>query len=373
MKICICVNTLLEHDAIGNDVVHQWAVLKRENRDVAIYTEESNRPEMAGALMDARAVDAFITKPDNLLIYHHAGHWGRGHKLMEDAACRVFVKHHNITPPQFFAPYTPFYRWHANYERFCKNGIKQTREIVGLGKVERFLCDSRFNARDFSDMGVDDDRIDIVPPFHRLDDFEQTETNPELAGKLDDGKLNLLFVGRMVPNKGHRHLIMVAAQYAAMYGRRLRLTMIGKIDPGLAAYHEDLTRLIHKYRLQDIVDIKGAVYFKDLHTYYSASHVFLLMSLHEGFCLPVLEAQHHRLPIVALAAGAVPETLGPNQLVLDTPDHKKFAAAVHILHREPAFNEYLAEQGVLNLTRFSNPAIENIFLASVLGPNGATS
>jgi glycosyltransferase involved in cell wall biosynthesis len=373
MKICICVNTLLAHDAIGNDVACQWAVLKQENLDAAVYTDTSNRPEMADALMDEGELAAFMARPGNLLIYHHAGHWGRGQRLLEAAACRVFVKYHNITPPRFFSPYTPFYRLHGNYERFCRNGIRQTREIVSLGKVERYLCASRFNARDFSALGVAAERIFIVPPFHRLEDFKQAEVNPDLARTLDDGKLNLLFVGRLVPNKGHRHLIAVAARYAAMYDRRVRLVMIGKIDPGLAAYQDQLTQLIETYRLQDIVAINGAVSFRDLHTYYAASHVFLLMSLHEGFCVPVLEAQQHRLPIVALAAGAVPETLGPNQLVLDTPDHKKFAAAVHLLYREPGFRQYLAEQGVANLTRFSSPVLEKVFLESILAPAGKRS
>jgi glycosyltransferase involved in cell wall biosynthesis len=368
MKICICVNILLENDAIGNDVAHQWAVLNRAGLSAVIFTEQSNRPEMADGLMDEHALDDFIIEPENLLIYHHAGCWTRGQNLLEKARCRVFVKHQNITPPEFFSPYTPFYRWHGNYERFCRNGIRQTQAMVNLGKIERYLCDSRFNARDFIDLGVNNARISIVPPFHRLDDFEKTEINQELAQSLDDGKLNLLFVGRLVPNKGHRHLIEVAARYTAMYDYRVRLIILGKIDPGLAVYHDELVRLIKKYRLVDIVTINGAVSFRDLHTYYAASHVFLLMSLHEGFCLPILEAQYHHLPVVALAAGAVSETLGPNQLALDKPDYTQFAAAVHVLHREAGFSRYLSDQGCINLERFSNPVIEHIFLQSLSTP-----
>jgi len=366
MKICICVNTLLENDAIGNDVAGQWSVLDRAGMRAAVFTDICEQPQMAGAILDDPAMDRFIEQPENLLIYHLAGAWDKGLELLQKARCRVMVKYHNITPPAFFRSY-------ANYENFCTNGRVQMKIIAGLEKVERFLCDSWFNAQDFEAQGVGRDRICIVPPFHRLDDFEQVEIDPGLARTLDDQKVNLMFVGRVVPSKGHPHLIAVAARYTAMYDRALRLVIIGKIDPSMGAYLDELNRQIHSHHLQDIVSIKNAVSFQELHTCYSACHGFLLMSLHEGFCLPVLEAQYHGLPIIALKAGAVPETMGSNQLVLDTPDYTRFAAAVHLLYKDPGVRQYLAEQGRQNLSRFSTTVLEAAFLAAVGSQTGETA
>lgn len=366
MKICVAVSSLLDHDAIGNDVAHQVAMLKRNNITAYVYADHVARPAMASDLVAWPDLMAFIREPDNILIYHHGGYWGNGGLIIEMARCRIYLKYHNITPPEFFKPYTRWCRRLPAHERFCKKGLVQTGSILETGKVTRFLCDSRFNSGDFVSRGIEDARIRIVPPFHKLDDFGSVGVDRDLLGRLDDGNINVLFVGRLVPNKGHKDMIRVMAAYARMYDTGVRLFIIGGIDPSLKEYLKELTALIAENNLQQIVRIKGSVTFAQLHTYYTACHLFLLMSGHEGFCLPVLEAQYHDLPIVALGAGAVPEALGENQLVFDTMDYEQFAAAIHVIYHNPEFKDYLASQGKINIERFSNTTIEPQFLKAVL-------
>lgn len=364
MKICIAVSSLMENDAIGNDVVHQFFLLNN-NISTFVYTDQLKRGEMAQYVIDMAALSDIIDDPDNILIYHHGGLWGNGQKILEKARCRIFLKYHNITPPEFFKPYTRFFKKYSNHEKFCRKGMEQSDKIVSLNKVSRFLCDSRFNAKDFLSRGIDESKIKIVPPFHKLNDFENVEINPDLSRNLDDGNINVLFVGRLVPNKGHKHLIRVIAEYTRMYNADIRLILVGGIDPNLALYLDELNRLIKKNKIQGMVHIIGSVPFEDLCTYYKACHLFLLMSSHEGFCLPVLEAQLHSLPIVALNTSAVPETMGENQLVFDKPDYQKFATAIHVLYNNSDFREYLANEGKKNIQRFSNKTIEDQFLKAV--------
>jgi len=364
MKICVAVGSLLNHDAIGNDVAHQVSLLKKNNIAAFAYADHVERPGADDVLAWPDLMD-FIQDPDNLLIYHHGGYWPGGRRIMDMARCKIFLKYHNITPPKFFAPYTRWFKRLPAHERFCKKGMVQTGSILESGKVTRFLCDSQFNARDFSSRGIDDSKIKIVPPFHKLDDFESVGVDQDLLNRLD-GKINVLFVGRLVPNKGHKDMIRVMASYAKMYGSDIRLFILGGIDPNLKDYLKELIALIEENNLQRIVQIKGSVTFEQLHTYYTACHLFLLMSGHEGFCLPVLEAQYHNLPILALDAGAVPETMGDNQLVFDRPDYEKFAAAIHVLYHNPEFKDYLTDQGRINMERFSNKTIEPTFLKAVL-------
>ncbi|CCK79576.1 glycosyltransferase [Desulfobacula toluolica] len=366
MKICVAVGSLLENDAIGNDVAHQLSVLNTNNISAFVYTDQVKRAGTAQYVLDMVALSDLIDDPDNILIYHHGGCWGNGQNILEKARCRIFLKYHNITPPEFFKPYTRFFKKYSNHEKFCRKGIEQTNKILRLNKVSRFLCDSCFNAKDFLNCGIDDSKIKIVPPFHKLDDFKNVEINPDLCQKLDDGKINVLFVGRLVPNKGHKHLIRVIADYTKMYNSDIRLIIVGGIDPNLRLYLDELNTLIKKNKLQEIVHIKGSVTFEELHTYYKACHIFLLMSGHEGFCLPVLEAQFHSLPIVALNTSAVPETMGENQIVFDEPDGQKFAAAIHVLYHNSDFREYIANEGKKNIERFSNKTIEDKFLKAVL-------
>ncbi|SDT84679.1 glycosyltransferase [Desulfobacula phenolica] len=360
MKICIAVGSLLEHDAIGNDVSHQFFLLTSNHIPTVIYAQETANDRMAQYVTDKTTLYDMIDDPDNILIYHHGGCWGDGQQVLEKARCRIFIKYHNITPPGFFEPYNRF------HETYCKHGMDQTLAIAGLKQDTTFLCDSRFNAEDFLMQKIDASRIRIIPPFHKLDDFKTAGIHTDLACSLDDGKVNILFVGRLVPNKGHKHLLGVIAGYAAMYDSNIRLTIVGGIDPGLSGYLEELNHLIRVNRLNGMVDIRGSVSFDELHTYYQFSHVFLLMSCHEGFCLPILEAQFHSLAIVALDAGAVPETLGENQVLFDTPDYQRFAAAIHVLSNNKNYRDYVAREGRKNIHRFSNQRIEDLFLKAVL-------
>jgi len=363
MRIAIAVSILLDKDAIGNDVAHEALLLNRRGMSAMIYTWESENPRLAEFIMDHDDLMDLIHNPRNILIYHHAGSWEQGQAILEKARCRIFVRYHNITPPEFFKPYNSF------HDAYCRKGMEQTRAMAGMDKISAFLCDSGFNAADFSKLGVADSRIGILPPFHRVDDFEQARLNQKLARRLDGGgQLNILFVGRLVPNKGHKHLLRVMAGYIAMYGTDIRLNLVGSNDPGLVSYRNELDHLIRQNHLDQVVKIHGSVSFDDLYTYYKTSHIFLLMSDHEGFCLPVLEAQYLGLPIVALAAGAVPETLGENQILFDRPDARQFAAAIHVLAGDAGARDYIAAEGRKNMNRFSNTLLEEKFLAAILSP-----
>ena len=366
MKICVVVGALLENDAIGNDVAHQLSVLP-DHIPAFVYAEQVSRGGVEKYRIDWPALFDKIDDPENILIYHHCGFWGFGQTILEKAKCRIFIKYHNITPPGFFKPYTRFFRRYASHESFCKKGLEQTKAILKLDKVETFLCASHFNAADFLNHGIDKSKIKIVPPFHKLDDFEDVKTDPELYQELDDGKIKILFVGRLVPNKGHKHMIRVIASYVAMFGPNIRFIIVGGIDPALRSYLNELKRLVKKHQLQKIVSIKGTVTFEKLHTYYKACHFFLLMSEHEGFCLPILEAQFHSLPIIAMNTSVVPETLGENQMLINGPDYQQFAAAIHVLHNRADFRDYIIRNGKQNVQRFSNKTIEETFLKAVLG------
>lgn len=359
MILCIAVSSLLENDAIGNDVCHQCLLLNNSHRKTVIYAEEVSHSSMGHYLVDRERLDDIISDPENLLIYHLGGCWQIGREILKRAQCRIVIRFHNITPPEFYTPYD------AGAEKFCRQGIEQTRAIAVLPGVYKFLCASSFNALDLLRFNADRDKIEVSPPFHRLDDFKKAGVDKGLAKILNDGKINVLFVGRMVPNKGHRHLLGVVAAYTAMYDSNIRLILAGNSDSRMGAYLDELNALIGQNGLKGIVEIRGNVSFEGLHTFYMHSHVFLLMSEHEGFCLPILEAQFHGLPVVALSRAAVPDTLGQDQIILDEPDPLSFAAAIRVIAQDDRFRGFLAEKGWQNIRRFSNTTLERTFLKSL--------
>ncbi len=355
MKICIVTPTLTHHDAIGNDVRHQCAILSKIY-DTSIYAENYIEDDFKSFMIKKKELFSLVEIKDNIIIYHHAVLWHEGQDLLESAKCKIYLKYHNITRPSFFKPYNEF------YTSMCDLGRQQTEKIIKLNKVTKFLSDSKFNAQDLLELGVNSNEIDIVAPFHKLDDFKNVNTNVKLANELLDGRVNILFVGRFVPNKGHKHLVKIIAKYINMYDRNIQLNIVGGLDEGLSLYISEIKHMISSYDLNDIIHIKNKISFEELHTYFNYSHIFLLMSEHEGFCVPILEAQMHNLPIIAINTTAISETIGEEQLVFTEINYSEFAASIHVLLNNNTYRNYLVEHGQKNLSRFSNKIIEKKFM-----------
>src|SRR5690606_6245984 len=117
------------------------------------------------------------------------------------------IKYHNITPHSFYE------RYDGPSTYACREGRKQTEEIAQLAKIERFIGASRYNAQELLELGVPESKISVIAPLHKTHDFDKLEPNAILRNELSDGKINVLFVGRVVPNKGHKHLIETINRY----------------------------------------------------------------------------------------------------------------------------------------------------------------
>jgi glycosyltransferase involved in cell wall biosynthesis len=134
-------------------------------------------------------------------------------------------------------------------------------------------------------------------------------------------------VGRIIPNKKIDDLIRVFAVYQRWVDPRSRLLLVGD-HRGHERYYERLQELVRELRVDEVV-FTGHVDDRDLRAYYGLAHAFLCLSEHEGFCVPLLEAMEHGVPVVAYAAGAVEETLrGGGVLLRDKP----VAQVAELLH-----------------------------------------
>ncbi len=351
-KIIISYFAIVEDDAIGNDCVEEYRVLKENGFDVYLYAERVD-----GAYRDMLIKDTdFINDKNAILIYHHGNYWRSGAELVRNFKGLAVIKYHNITPPYFFKNYS------KELSELNDSGRRQTKELLQNSSVQVVLCDSHFNAQDIYEEGVDSKRVHIVPPFHRIDEFNLIEGNTSILQNMIDGKTNILYVGRISPNKGLFPLINVMRAYQYLFNDNFRLLIVGGLDPRFNAYFRKLTDMVKRNGLTNKVIFTGRVSRKDLKSYYISSHVFLLMSEHEGFCVPVLEAQNFKLPIVALKRGGVPETVGEDQLLLDEADYEKFSAAIHTLVKDSSIREFLIEKGSRNFLRYDREELRKTFL-----------
>ncbi|HUY21247.1 MAG TPA: glycosyltransferase [Acidimicrobiales bacterium] len=256
----------------------------------------------------------------------------------------VAVDYHNITPPEFFHRFDPgiALSLHAAQVQVAQLSVR-----AALG-----ICDSRFNAADLRARGFR--ATPVAPILLDLREFD-AEPDPATAVALEharrEGSSQWLFVGGIAPHKAQHRLVQALAVYRSVYDPGARLSLVGRaVSPG---YDAALRTLVGALGLDGAVDLPGAVSHEQLVAYYRAADVFVSLSEHEGFCVPLLEAMHHGVPVVALGAGAVPETLGVGGLLLDDPAPQHVAAALHRVLADRATRAVLVEAGRARLVHFA--------------------
>src|SRR5262249_37072446 len=133
---------------------------------------------------------------------------------------------------------------------------------------------------------------------------------PVLLRALGDGPSNVLFVGRVSPNKRHEDLIRLASYWRRFIAPDVRLLLVGKL-PRRRHYFDALQALLYEEEFTPAeVVFTGHVAHDDLLAYYASAHVFVSMSEHEGFGVPLVEAMLLGVPILAHGVTAVADTLG---------------------------------------------------------------
>ncbi|HHO42030.1 MAG TPA: glycosyltransferase [Epsilonproteobacteria bacterium] len=358
MKIIILTPSLYKNDGVGNDVMHEYELLSAKY-DICIYAEYYNEDLLIDAnieLITLEKLKKYSKNSKNTIIFHHSIYWELVEDILIESKAKIYFRYHNITPPEFFAKYNKL------FVDATRKGLVQTKRIIKSANIHKFISDSSFNNDDLIGYGADPERCFTIAPFHKISDFDNEPFDISLLDELIDGKINILFVGRFAPNKGHKHIVEVAYEYKTLYGSNIRFSMIGKIDQNLKQYYDEVMALVEQYDLHDIVSVEDNVSFRQLHTYYGCSHVFLLTSEHEGFCVPILEAQAHDLPIVALDRSAVASTLGENQVIFNEINHRKIATSLNVISKNVRYREYLATNGRNNLKRFALDNLENEFI-----------
>jgi glycosyltransferase involved in cell wall biosynthesis len=293
------------------------------------------------------------------LIYHHSLYWELGEELYARTRNTKILKYHNITPPHFFSPYSSLFQGYAD------RGRQQTSRLVA-DQTELLLGDSQFNAQELIDVGADPARTQTLPPFHHADELGKTEASiPELEQYLD-GRTNIVFVGRFVPNKGHLNLLRTFAFFRKHLEPNSRLIMVGKLSPEFMKYGEEIQSGISDLGLNGSVVTVSSASPGQLRAVYLAAHIFLCLSEHEGFCVPLVEAMYHKIPIVALRRTAVPETLGPSALTADEINPALLAEMMNYCLRESRARRWLTDVLYQRYIEcFSDQAIRNRFLASI--------
>ena len=351
-RIAILTPTLTSADAVSNDVLAMERLLKARGHNVALFAEHVNGKHAQSA---ARAL-SHLRGADDVLIYHHSIGWDSGIEILRKTSARKIIKYHNVTPPEFFEGIS------ERHQTLCRNGRSQLKDIVECGP-DLLLAASAFNEVDLIEAGGDDQKTFVVPPFNHAFKLVAGEADLELFDRYNDGAVNLLTVGGVRPNKGHTALIEAFATYYYHFNSRARLFVVGAENRAFAPYAASLRQLIDSWFLDSRVVFTGEVPDEELKSYYLLANALLMTSEHEGFCVPLVEAMAMKVPIIAYASTAIPETTQDAGLVWDEPDPYLMAQSIESLRKNEAARMALVTRGAQRYQQnFSDSAIEKQFL-----------
>jgi glycosyltransferase involved in cell wall biosynthesis len=209
------------------------------------------------------------------------------------------LQYHNVTPAAFFAPYDP------GLFRLASLGREELATLVG--HVDLALGDSAYNRQELQSLGFE--AAGVFPIAVDTGRITQPAERPALEDVLEDGKVNFLFVGRIAPNKKIEDHIRLAEVYKRYVDTHYRFIFVGRNDV-VPQYYSMIRGLIAEYRmLNDRFVFTGPVPDAELAIYYRHAAVYISLSEHEGFGVPLIEAMAADVPVLAYAAAAVPDTL----------------------------------------------------------------
>ena len=336
------IPTFAPRDAIGAHALHVQRILRGMGLDSEIYAEGIAQRGTRRA-RPYRSYGRRPTAPDTWLLYQLS----TGSAVAEFVQARPerkLVNYHNVTPAELFAPWEP----HVAVE--CREGRRQLRELAG--DVELGVAVSAYNEGELKAAGY---RRTVVAPVLVDLDGAGVDVDPATTARLErakgEGGADWLFVGRVAPHKCQHDVVRAFAAYRRLYDPRARLHLVG--GAGSHAYVTMLQRYVAALGLAGAVDLAGSVPAAALVAHYRAADVFVCLSAHEGFCVPVVEAMRLGVPVVAFAAAAVPETVAGAGVLLEAKDPVTVAAAVHRVVADGDLRQRLVAAGTARAGDFA--------------------
>lgn len=287
-------------------------------------------PRAAG---DFEPLAALALERGDLLVIRYSAYSARLLPLLERPQRKLLI-YHNVTPPGYF------WNHHPGVAVACAVGRAQLPLFVAAADV--CAADSAFNARDMSDAGVEDPRV--LPILFDPERLVPCGRPPEGKGPL------VLVVSRLAPNKRHDLVIAAFGAWLAEHGGKGRLLCVGEaVSP---AYRQLVQRLAGELPA-GAVTLAGGLDQPDLNAAYDAADLVLSMSEHEGFSVPLLEAFHFGVPVVARPAGAMPEVGGDAVLWDRGDDLAETAELIDVALTEPTLRDELVARGRRRLEAFA--------------------
>ena len=273
--------------------------------------------------------------------------WSTTLETALDAKVPVALCYHNITPGELLREFNPA------VADLCDRGRAMLSTLKG--RMNTVIADSSFNAAELSDAGIGE--ATVVPLLLGLPD--------EVPRHGPSRRPVVLTVGRIVPNKRLEDVVKAFTLYQRHRAPAASLVIVGS-DVGFERYSHALVGLVARIGAENVY-FTGPISSQARDAWYFRADAYISMSVHEGFCAPLIEALAHGVPVVARGAGAVPETLGGAGVVLDGTALPLVAETLHELASSPSTRSALYEAAERRLAELRPEALAPR-IRTALGP-----
>jgi len=331
------VHTLSYGDAISTEVL----ALQRTLRGLGFASDVFAIGEHARLRGRSRPYGEIGSVGDAGLILHYSlgsplngiyASWKGGRKILV---------YHNITPARWFNGVN------GRVARDIEHGL---RDLPGLCAASDALwADSPFNADELSQMGHRAEVLDLLVDPER---WERPRNEEIFRAVRASAGVNVLHVGRLAPNKCVEDILKSFHFFHRHICADSRLWLVG-IDTDTELYSFSLREMAARLGIGHVVELPGCMSDEGVRAMYEAASVYVCMSEHEGFCLPLIEAMHFGLPVVAFAAGAVGHTVGDGGVVLREKRHADVAQLIGMLSAEGSLRQRVVDAGRRRVEFFS--------------------
>jgi glycosyltransferase involved in cell wall biosynthesis len=312
-------------DAITNQMLSICSILKKMGHKSKIYAQHIPK-ELESEIFHISNYKE--NNVDSILIVHHSMGFDLFDEVIGINAKKVLI-YHNITPEKFFD--------NPGIKKYIRIGLKQAREYQKY--VDYAIADSNFSRRELLEMGYKN--VDVMPVQAAIDNLIKREGNKNIEKEFSETR-NFLFVGRVVPNKCQEDIINIFYEYINRFEENSRLILVG--DMSQVWYVEKLKEQCRILGIEKQVVFTGKVSDDDLKSYYKSADIFLCMSEHEGFGVPLLEAINFEVPLIAYHSSAVAETMDGAGVIVKYKDFAAISALAYEININSEFRDRLIKR-----------------------------
>lgn len=306
-------------DAITNQMLEIQKIIKESGYESKVYAQFIDN-KLSNKINN---IKDYQGNEDNILIIHHSMGFDGFEDIVNLPDKKIMI-YHNITPEKYIDDeYT---------KEYIRIGLQEAEDYRKY--VDYVIAASNYNRQELIKMGHKN--IDVMPVQISVDRFDTIKENKKIIDKYSDAT-NFLFVGRVVPNKCQQDVIGAFVNYVHNFNSNSKLFIVG--DLYMDSYVSKLRKLCDMYEISDKVIFTGKVSEEELKSYYLLADIFLCMSEHEGFGVPLLEAMKMSVPVIAYRSSAIAETMGGSGILVTEKNYLEIASLM---------NEIVIDDGLKN-------------------------